>query len=369
MAGGLAALLDDVALIARAAASSIDDVAVAAGRTSVKAAGVVVDDAAVTPQYVQGVTPARELPIIWRIAKGSLFNKLVLILPFALLLSWLAPAALTPILMLGGCYLTYEGMHKVIAKITGTDEQTDTVQVQGPGAEDALVKSAVTTDLILSAEIMVISLGELTDQPFFMRLAVLVLVAIGITVLVYGAVALLVKMDDLGMSMAKSSSESTQSLGRGLVSAMPKVLNVIAVVGTAAMLWVGGHLIVNGADTLGWHAPAEYIHHLAAGVGGGFIGWLVDTACSMVVGAIVGTIVVIIISIFHALTGKADEEEHEGVKYYLNEEEQRLVEAYRSNQDNNPYTYTIAAPDIDNSPESNEEVREKPSNGASTSKN
>ncbi|MCT1441764.1 DUF808 domain-containing protein [Corynebacterium glucuronolyticum] len=369
MAGGLAALLDDVALIARAAASSIDDVAAAAGHTSVKAAGVVVDDAAVTPQYVQGVTPARELPIIWRIAKGSLFNKLVLILPFALLLSWLAPAALTPILMLGGCFLTYEGMHKVIAKITGTDEQTDTVQVQGPGAEDALVKSAVTTDLILSAEIMVISLGEVTDQPFFMRLTVLVLVAIGITALVYGAVALLVKMDDLGMSMAKSSSESTQSLGRGLVSAMPKALNVIAVVGTAAMLWVGGHLIVNGADTLGWHAPAEYIHHLAAGVGGGFIGWLVDTACSMVVGAIVGTIVVIFISIFHALTGKTDEEEHEGVKYYLNEEEQRLVEAYRSNQDNNPYTYTIAAPHIDNSPEGNEEVQEKPTDGASTSKN
>ncbi len=347
MAGGLAALLDDVALIARAAASSIDDVAVAAGRTSVKAAGVVVDDTAVTPQYVQGVSPARELPIIWRIAKGSLFNKLALILPFAMLLSWIAPAALTPILMLGGCYLTYEGMHKVIAKITGTDDQTDTVQTKGPGAEDALVKSAVTTDLILSAEIMVISLGEVTDQPFWTRLAVLIIVAISITALVYGAVALLVKMDDLGMSMADSSSESTQSFGRGLVAAMPKILNVIAVVGTAAMLWVGGHLIVNGADKLGLHSPAEYIHNLSAGVGGGFIGWLVDTGCSMVVGAIIGTVVVIFVSIFHALTGKAGEEEHEGVKYYLNEEEQRLVEAYRANQDDNPYTYTIPAPRLE----------------------
>ena len=187
---------------------------------------------------------------------------------------------------------------------------------------------------------MVISLGEVTNQPFWTRLAVLVIVAIGITALVYGAVAILVKMDDLGMSMADSSSESTQSMGRNLVNAMPKVLNAIAVIGTAAMLWVGGHLIVNGANTLGLHQPAEFIHGLSAAVGGGAVGWIVDTVCSMIVGAIIGTIVVILVTIFHALTGKADEEQHNGVKYYLNEEEQRLVEAYRSNQDDNPYTYT-----------------------------
>lgn len=253
MPGGLAALLDDVALIAKTAAASVDDVAAAAGRTSVKAAGVVVDDAAVTPRYVHGVTPARELPIIWRIAKGSLFNKLVIILPVALLLSWLAPWLLTPILMLGGAYLCFEGSEKVIEKLAGEEEKAETAIESGPDAENKLVKGAVTTDLILSAEIMVISLNEIAAESLGMRTAVLIAVALGITALVYGAVALLVKMDDVGLKLAAHESNGAQAFGRGLVAAMPKVLTTIAVIGTFAMLWVGGHILLAGSAELGWH--------------------------------------------------------------------------------------------------------------------
>ena len=166
MPGGLAALLDDVALIAKTASASIDDVAAAAGKTSAKATGIVVDDAAVTPRFVQGVTPARELPIIWRIAKGSLFNKLVIILPVALLLSWLAPWLLNPILMLGGAYLCFEGAEKVWEKISGHEDHEEAAVDTGPDAENKLVRGAVTTDLILSAEIMVISLNEVAAEPW-----------------------------------------------------------------------------------------------------------------------------------------------------------------------------------------------------------
>ena len=171
MAGGLFALLDDVALIARSAASSVDDVAALAGKTSVKAAGVVVDDAAVTPQYVEGIKPQRELPMIWRITKGSLINKLVIILPIAMILSWIAPWALTPILMCGGTYLCFEGAEKILHHVLPHQEkETESVQEKGTDAEDSLVKSAITTDLILSAEIMVISLNEVINEPFWMRL-------------------------------------------------------------------------------------------------------------------------------------------------------------------------------------------------------
>ena len=277
MPGGLAALLDDVALIAKTASASIDDVAAAAGKTSAKATGIVVDDAAVTPRFVQGVTPARELPIIWRIAKGSLFNKLVIILPVALLLSWLAPWLLNPILMLGGAYLCFEGAEKVWEKISGHEDHEEAAVDTGPDAENKLVRGAVTTDLILSAEIMVISLNE-----------------VGITALVYGVVGLLVKMDDVGMGLASRDSAGAQKLGRGMVAAMPRLLNIIAVIGTFAMLWVGGHIIVSGLDQLGWHTPHDIIHHATHAVHhlGGFAEWLVDTFCSLIVGSIVGAVIV-----------------------------------------------------------------------------
>ncbi|MDN6245984.1 MAG: DUF808 domain-containing protein [Corynebacterium casei] len=311
MAGGLLALLDDVALIARSAASSVDDVAALAGRTSLKAAGVVIDDAAVTPQYVQGVDPKRELPMIWRITKGSLVNKIVIILPIALLLSWLAPWALGPILMCGGAYLCYEGAHKIFHKLIPSDEhEKEPTVAKGKEAEDRLVKSAITTDLILSAEIMVISLNSLLDQSFWMRLGALLAVAILITVVVYGAVGLLVKMDDIGLSMLRRRNGNSP-LGSALVKSMPHVLNIIGVIGTAAMLWVGGHIIVAGLSDFDVTEPADIIHSLTDLVPAGFLTWLVDTAGSMVFGFIVGTIIVGVIAGVDKLTPDSKEEKEE----------------------------------------------------------
>lgn len=304
MAGGLIALLDDVALIARAAAASVDDVAAAAGKTSVKAAGVVVDDAAVTPRFVTGVTPARELPMIWRITKGSLINKLVIILPIALLLSWIAPWALTPILMIGGTYLCYEGAEKVLAKVLGHGGHDKPAKDKSPVAEDQLVKGAIMTDLILSAEIMVISLNEVADQPLLFRAAVLVVVAIGITALVYGAVALLVKMDDAGLHMVSRGGPGA-GFGRGLVSAMPRILTAISVIGTFAMLWVGGHIIIAGLAEFGLTWFYDTIHGMEVAVGGGFIGWLVNTFFALVFGLVWGAVVAFVVEGVTRLTRRA----------------------------------------------------------------
>ncbi|QCB28156.1 DUF808 domain-containing protein [Corynebacterium endometrii] len=304
MAGGLLALLDDVAVIARAAAASADDVVAMAGKTSMKAAGVVIDDAAVTPQYVTGVNPKRELPMIWKITKGSLRNKLLIILPIVLLLSWLAPWALTPILMCGGAYLCYEGAHKIWEKVVPHEKaHHDPVQERDANAEDKLVNSAITTDLILSAEIMVISLNEIIDQPFWTRLMVLIVVGIGITLAVYGAVAILVKMDDVGLRMIERR-DGKASIGHLLVKGMPYVLSLIGIVGTAAMLWVGGHIIVAGLDEFGLSWPYETIHHWSESVPAGVVSWLVDTGASMVFGLIVGMIVLGVVSLVKPLFGK-----------------------------------------------------------------
>ncbi len=295
MAGGLFALLDDVALIARSAASSVDDVAALAGKTSMKAAGVVVDDAAVTPQYVEGVKPQRELPMIWRITKGSLINKLVIILPIALILSWIAPWALTPILMCGGTYLCFEGAEKIFhAVLHRGEEEQQTVEEKGADAEDSLVKSAITTDLILSAEIMVISLNEVMDQPFWLRLGALVTVGILLTLGVYGAVGLLVKMDDIGLALLKRH-DGDSAVGTALVKGMPIVLNVIGIIGTAAMLWVGGHIVVKGLSEFGAEQPYGFIHHVTESISNGALAWLADTGLSMLCGFILGSVIVTII--------------------------------------------------------------------------
>lgn len=303
MAGGLAALLDDVAAITRAAAASLDDVTTMAGKTSIKAAGVVVDDTAVTPQYVQGVKPARELPMIWRIAKGSLVNKIIIILPIALLLSAFAPWALTPILMLGGSYLCFEGAekiwHSLHRRIKGEQHSTEPKSQESPKSEDQLVKSAITTDLILSAEIMVISLNEIADRAVWMQAAVLFVVGIGITALVYGVVGVLVKMDDVGLALSKRDSAGIQKFGRGLVKAMPIVLQVISVVGVFAMLWVGGHIMVVGTEELGWELPYHLVHGLeswADGIGGSALGWVGNTFGSLVFGLIWGAIITVVVS-------------------------------------------------------------------------
>ena len=306
MAGGLFALLDDVAALARIAAASVDDVGAAAGRASAKAAGVVVDDTAVTPQYLHGSAAERELPIIRKIAVGSLRNKLLFILPAALLLSEFLPQALPVLLILGGTYLAYEGAHKVWEKVSrhGSDAEDD-LGDQGelsPEHEQQTVTKAIRTDFILSAEIMVIALNEVVDSSpdagFLMRAVILVVVAVLITVLVYGVVALIVKMDDIGLRLAERPSAGLQRVGRGLVSAMPRLLTAITVIGTAAMLWVGGHILLVSSDELGWHAPYELVHHWEVAVHdavegvGALLGWLVNTLASAVVGLAVGAIVV-----------------------------------------------------------------------------
>lgn len=296
MAGGLAALLDDIAAIARAAAASVDDVAAAAAKASTKAVGVVVDDAAVTPRYVHGFTPQRELPVIWRIAKGSVINKIVFILPVILLLSWLAPWALTPLLMCGGLYLSYEGAEKLWEAVSGHSKAKEApALVKGGNHEDAMVKGAITTDFILSAEIMVISLNEVADLPIGIRAATLVVVALAITALVYGVVAIIVKMDDVGLKL--STREHTRGLGLGLVKAMPVVMKVLSTVGIAAMLWVGGHILLVGIDTLGFHPIYAFVHHLeeaATHAAGGFVGWLVNTFFSALLGLVVGAVAVVV---------------------------------------------------------------------------
>ena len=305
MAGGLFALLDDVALIARSAASSVDDVAALAGKTSVKAAGVVVDDTAVTPQYVEGIKPQRELPMIWRITKGSLINKLVIILPIAMILSWIAPWALTPILMCGGTYLCFEGAEKILHHLLPhREKETESVQEKGADAEDSLVKSAITTDLILSSEIMVISLNEVIDQPFWMRLGALIFVGIILTLGVYGAVGLLVKMDDIGMALnERHNGKST--VGNALVKGMPIVLDIIGVIGTAAMLWVGGHIVVKGLHEFGMNQPHEFIASVTEKISNGALAWLAETGMSMVCGLILGTVIATIVMAVKASFGKS----------------------------------------------------------------
>jgi predicted DNA repair protein MutK len=301
MSAGLAALLDDVAALARMAAASVDDVAAGASRASVKAAGVMVDDTAVTPRYVEGFRPERELPVIRRIAVGSLRNKLLFILPAALVLSELLPALLTPLLMIGGAYLCYEGAEKIREAIGAHHGPETPAGAAGPEREDELVASAIRTDFILSAEIMVISLDEVADEPLLARALILVVVALAITAVVYGAVALIVKMDDVGVRIARTGGRRAASFGRGLVRAMPIVMSVLSTVGIAAMLWVGGHILLVGLDDLGVSAPYHGVHHLeenvrhALGAVGGIAAWLTNTAASAVLGVVVGAVVVAVL--------------------------------------------------------------------------
>ena len=291
MPSGLAALLDDVATIAKIAASSIDDVAAAAGKASTKAAGVVIDDTAVTPQYVTGFTPDRELPIIWRIAKGSMKNKLLFILPAALLLSAFLPWAITPILMIGACYLCFEGAEKVMEKFAdATDGEEETLDeeiaaLSSAEHEEKMAAGAIRTDFILSAEIMAIALKDVAaDIPsIWGQAGALIVVAIGITVAVYGVVGLIVKMDDIGLHMAQRQNGGTRALGRGLVLAMPKLLAFLSTIGTAAMLWVGGQIILHGFHIY----PGELI-----GITGGVLGWLVDATLCGIFGLAVGAVIV-----------------------------------------------------------------------------
>jgi predicted DNA repair protein MutK len=284
MSAGLFGLLDDVAALARMASAA-----------TAKAAGVVIDDTAVTPQYVHGITAERELPMIRRIAIGSLRNKLLLILPVAMLLSQFAPRLLTPLLMLGATYLCYEGAEKVWGSIRGHHTHVAS-RADREAEEEVLVKGAIRTDVILSAEIMVIALDEVAYQAFVPRLIILVVVALVLTALVYGVVAVIVKMDDVGLLLTETSSRIGQLVGRGLIGAMPKLLSALSMLGMVAMLWVGGHILLTGSDGVGWHDPERLVHHVqdqvrhGAGSVGGALAWAVSTGVSATIGLVVGVL-------------------------------------------------------------------------------
>jgi predicted DNA repair protein MutK len=283
------------------AAASLDDVVAQATKAGAKAAGVVIDDAAVTPRYVVGFAARRELPIIWKIAVGSLRNKLVVLLPIALVLAQFAPAWITPLLMIGGAYLCYEGAEKVYEhffphEAHAHEASVESVALNAQSLEDEKVAGAIKTDFILSAEIMAISLAALPDGSLAMRAAALAAVAILITIGVYGVVALIVKADDAGVALARARvSGLVRAFGRGMVKGMPIVLRALSLVGTAAMIWVGGQIILHGLEKFGVGGPAHLVHDASAAVAGrvpatlgGFVGWFVDAALSGVVGLALG---------------------------------------------------------------------------------
>ncbi len=317
---GLLALLDDVAAIAKVAASSIDDIAAAAAKAGTKAAGVVIDDAAVTPKYVHGFSADRELPIIWRISLGSLKNKLVILLPGLLALDHFAPWVITPLLMLGGAYLSFEGAEKLAHMVAPHADEgvaTDFDTKDPAHLEEEKVAGAIKTDFILSAEIMTIALATIESPSFWLQAVTLAIVGTLITVAVYGAVALIVKMDDVGLHLAATGrTGGGRALGRGLVVAMPKLMAFLSTVGTAAMLWVGGNIVIHGLEvTHLWAWPYETIHHIAEivaqaiPVAQGFVEWLVTATLDGVFGLILGVILIpvatrVIAPLWAAVTGK-----------------------------------------------------------------
>lgn len=300
MPTGLVALLDDVAAIAKIAAASVDDIGAAAGRAGAKAAGVVIDDAAVTPRYVTGFDPSRELPMIAKIAKGSIKNKLLFLLPAAVLLGQFAPFLIPIILILGGLFLCYEAAEKVLEwlHVDETNKHDEPAIVAGEGREDEMVSGAIRTDFILSAEIMAIALSEVADEIWWQQGIILALIGIVITVAVYGAVALIVKMDDVGLHLARENEGVIASFGRGLVAFMPTLLTSISIIGTLAMAWVGGGLLVHNIAELGWHGPEHLIEIIADPVVNlvpqtmaGFIDWTVFAVLSGVFGVTIGSVI------------------------------------------------------------------------------
>ncbi|MGB2203307.1 MAG: DUF808 domain-containing protein [Pseudooceanicola atlanticus] len=311
---GLIALLDDVAAIAKVASASVDDIVGQAVKASSKAAGAVIDDAAVTPKYVHGFSADREIPIVWKIAKGSLFNKLVILLPAAMLLSVFAPILIYPLLMLGGGYLCFEGAEKIWHALSPSHhpEQEAVAKMENDAhLEEAKVKGAIKTDFILSAEIMTIVLSSLPEgQPLWLEAAALGVAGILITLAVYGAVGLIVKADDLGLAMAaKGRLGLTRRLGLFIVKAMPVFMKLLIVVGTAAMIWVGGSILIHGLHELGWHLPYDMIHDVAVGVAAGAgqmagaVEWVVTAGLDGVVGLVVGAILIPIVKTVMGMFG------------------------------------------------------------------
>lgn len=297
---GLLALLDDVAALAKLAAAQLDDVSAQAAKAGSKVAGVVIDDSAVTPKYLHGLPAAREIPIVLKIARGSLFNKVIVLLPAALLLDAFLPWLLTPLLMLGGAYLCFEGAEKVLHLIApSTDHGPKPKTLDAAHLERERVAGAIKTDFILSAEIMTIALASIDADSIWKQALVLFVVAVSITVLVYGSVAILVKADDLGLKMSQTGSlAATRAFGRGIVKAMPSVMAMISAIGTAAMLWVGGSIVIHGMEVLGWNAIGHFIHDVAAAAAqavpgtGGALEWFVKAVLDGIFGLALGFAVI-----------------------------------------------------------------------------
>lgn len=315
MSIGLTALLDDVAGIAKVAAASIDDIAGHAAKASAKSAGVVIDDTAVTPRYVVGFSAERELPIVGKIALGSIRNKLLILLPIALILGEFAPWAITPLLMIGGVYLCYEGAEKVYevcfpARAHEHEARVVAVVVDANELEQQKVAGAIRTDFILSAEIMAIALSTIPDAGLLASFVTLAVVAVAITAGVYGTVAIIVKADDLGVALAKRKDAFSGSVGRWIVRIMPRLLTLLTVIGTAAMIWVGGGIILHGLEVFGLGGPAGVAHDLeesvriVSPVASAFAAWFVSALYAGTFGLLVGGIMIPIVSraivpIFH----------------------------------------------------------------------
>ncbi|WP_416909247.1 MAG: DUF808 domain-containing protein [Polymorphobacter sp.] len=317
MAAGLLALLDDIAVIAKVAAASVDDVSGMAAKASAKAVGVVVDDAAVTPRYVTGFSAARELPIVAKIAKGSLRNKLLILLPLCMALAAFAPWAITPLLMAGGTFLCFEGAEKLLDLIRPHDEaKAVTLEADPAAREQTMVAGAIRTDFILSAEIMAISLATVSDAGLARQAVVLAVVGIAITALVYGVVALIVKADDMGVALYRNpgfTGSFGRAAGRRIVLTVPKLLGALATIGMAAMLWVGGGIVLHGLEEFGLGAPSHLLHDAAAaasGVSGWLgpvLGWLVGATGAGVFGLALGALVVALLHLRTATRGSAAE--------------------------------------------------------------
>lgn len=301
MSSSFFALLDDIAVLAKAAAASIDDVMAGAAKASAKSAGVVIDDAAVTPQYVRGISPKRELPVVWRITRGSLVNKAIIVTAVMLLSIW-APWVFPWLLLLGGTYLAYEGTEKVwhwVQQRRGAahEHSVEEVLERTETDEKQIVASAVRTDLVLSTEIMLIALANVDTDSWVQRLAILIVVAVLMTVVVYGSVAVLVKMDDIGLWLARRRSRTAKRVGLSLVKAMPWVFRALSIVGVVAMLWVGGHILLANLAEVGVPWPYDLVHLVTGPLAGiAALAWLVDSALSAVAGLIWGAVAVVILA-------------------------------------------------------------------------
>ena len=296
LASGLLALLDDVAALVKVTAASLDDLPAQVSKTTSKVSGIVIDDAAVTPKYVVGLDPKRELAIIWNITKRSLINKLLILAPLALLLGYFAPWIITPLLMLGGAFLCFEGYEKVHSIFSGHGDKNpeggDIQEISPEELERIRTNSAVRTDFILSAEIVAITYSTVVGMPLLSQIAVLFTVGVGITLAVYGFVGLLVKADDIGVWLArKRNGNFTRTVGRGIVKTMPVVLKMLSYIGTAAMLWVGAGIIVHGVPVFeDWLHLLDHALHLTGNMSL-IVQFLVLTIVGLIFGFLINLLV------------------------------------------------------------------------------